>query len=213
MCDGYGIFMWTSHERRSNRYGAFYLATQNYDETVTVKADLHDDLNALVGKRVKVSCRVLANRVSGHVGDLFLNIFPTTPELGEIVELGVATLALEPTDGGEMQIVMVPNDQREELWIDPRLLYHLHDQTVGLYVRETDEPFSPVPVLDERAPDGAKIVGAGTFQTKRTPLPQDVLVEPVITPLGDGLFEVSFGEQGDDIIFGREGMAASIPDH
>jgi hypothetical protein len=204
MLRGYGIFMWTAQERRSNRYGAFYLATQTYDETVTVRADLHDDLKALVGKRVKVSCRVLANRVSGHVGDLFLNIFPTTPEVGETVELGVATLALEPTDDGETQIVMIPDDDRDELWIDPRLLFRLHDQTVGLYVLETEESFSPAPVLDECAPDGVKSVGDCTLQAKRASIPQDVLIQPLITPLGDGLFEVSFGEQGDDVIFGRK---------
>ncbi len=147
---GFGIFMWNGDERRSNRYGGFFMSDSTFNDGATVKPRLSPELKALVGKKVKVSCQVVEARESGHIGDLFLGVFPTIPDVGENVELGVAILDYDASSDPAKYsdtIFMVPSDDRGELWIDPRKLYRLHDQTVNLFIEETDEEFSPAPDL------------------------------------------------------------------
>lgn len=69
---GHGIFMWDGIERRTNRYGAFFLARTTYDENVKVDTTFNlEVLRPLLSKRVKVVCIVRESRESGHAGDLF----------------------------------------------------------------------------------------------------------------------------------------------
>jgi hypothetical protein len=98
---GFGIFSWAASERRSDRYGSFFMGDTNYDDTVKVVPRL--DCAHLIGKRVKVWCKVVKARKSGHVGDLALKIFPKTPKVGEIVPLGVAILAPRTDDAQAMR--------------------------------------------------------------------------------------------------------------
>lgn len=139
---GTGIFGWSGAERRSNRYGAVHLGAEN--ESVKMK-DIIDRPRLLrfAGKRVRIECVVLETRESGHIGDLFLGIYPSTPEVGERVELGVGTLGLiDPDWDGLPSFVLRPDDGRADLWIDPCKLYRLHDQTVEMLMEEL--------LLDER---------------------------------------------------------------
>jgi len=86
---------------------------------------------------------------------------------------------------------MVPEDGRRELWIDPRQLYRLHDQTVDLYAEETEDPCSPPPDLSSDA-DGAISNGDGTMQVKTRGMPYGaVQVQPNVERIGDGLFSVT----------------------
>jgi len=126
---GTGIFGWPPYERKSDRYGFFFLDSG--------KACLETkNVLGLVGRRVRLSAVVIEARDSKHVGDLFHGIFPSRPSVGEVVDMGTGTLSLGPkSDGtqGEMVIGLVPEDGREYFWIDPRKLYRLHDQTVELW--------------------------------------------------------------------------------
>ena len=125
---GQGVFGWDGEERRSNRYGSFNLLHSNCKVSIPTK---------LYGKRVRITCKVLKSRKSKHIGDLFLGIGPTQPEVGEVIELGVGVLHTEPCDWderGNPTIILKPEDGRRELWIDPRKLYRLHDQTVEVFI-------------------------------------------------------------------------------
>jgi hypothetical protein len=190
--DGHGIFTWDGGERRSTRYGAFVLSCEPVESNDRTAAYLDlKVLRALEGKRVHVRCVVVAARKSGHIGDLAHGIFPTTPEVGEEVDLGVGTLRLEPAPfDGLTQVTLVPGDGRDRVWIDPHKLYRLHDQTVDLFVEETTEDFTPEPYLVASDRPESVDVGDGTFQitgVKHGTNVENLRIEPDIERLGDGL--------------------------
>lgn len=134
---GSGIFSWNANERRSNRYGYIFLDKENYDHDATATLYFDKALAAkLCGKKVKMHAVVTASRQSGHIGDFFLGIFPTQPEVGEHVDLGVGILDYQPEHSD--MVGLKPLDGRTELWIDPDKLYRLHDQTVDLFIEEID---------------------------------------------------------------------------
>lgn len=168
---GSGIFTWCSSERRSGRYGAFFLAPSDFEERVQrdVRLDV-DALLALEGRNVRIALRILESRSSGHAGDQFLRVFPgTPPDVGSVIELAVGRLLLadhrhhdvryHPTQVG---IGTAPSDGRAELWLDPRVLYVLHDQTVELLIAETaNSESAPSPLLDQRVEDGVIVNADG----------------------------------------------------
>lgn len=141
---GQGIFMWTGDERRSNRYGGFFLADSTFDDSVVVKTELAiGELNKFVGSRVKLTALVIENRESGHIGDHFLGVFPSKPDVGESIVIGIGDLVFEHMYEKEI-FVLKPQDKREELWLDPRTLFRLHDQTVKIFIEQTDEDYHTV---------------------------------------------------------------------
>lgn len=187
-----GVFGWDSGERRSNRYGSVQIRSSPYDGNVvaTVTYD-RKAMEALTGKRVRLVCSVVQTRASGHVGDAFLKIKPSTPMAGDVIELGVGVLFVADGYDGLPEIGLMPEDGRRELWIDPRQLYRLHDQTVDLYAEETEDPCSPPPDLSSDA-DGAISNGDGTMQVKTRGMPYGaVQVQPNVERIGDGLFSVT----------------------
>lgn len=164
MLVGKGIFGWDRADRRTRRYGGVQLHTTNYAQSVTVDAQVHQEAIHNLQGRVRLYGKVIESRVSGHVGDLFLRIKPTQPEVGEIVELGVGQIVLEASSYSPLPcILLTPEDGRREFWMDPHKLYRLHDQTVELYAEETDLPCHEAPYF-ETATAGMKAVGGGTFQ-------------------------------------------------
>lgn len=185
---GYGVFTWPREERVYNRYGAFHLDREAYEGegACAPRLDL-PALNCFKGKRVRLTVEVVESRRSGHVGDLFLKIFPTQPSVGERIVLGVGRLDVLLLDG-VMCVALAPEDGRRELWIDPRLLYRAHDQTVNLYVEETKDPPHAAPVIAQAEADGT--VGAddaGGIQCKRERV-EDVRLAPEFERLGGGMF-------------------------
>ena len=92
---GFGIFMWSGTERQTDRYGGIYLSDSNFDNTATAEARLAP-LDHLIGKRVKVWCRVVETRKSGHQGDLFLGIKPTRPRKDAVIDVGVRRIGYRP---------------------------------------------------------------------------------------------------------------------
>jgi hypothetical protein len=113
---GFGIFTWDRDERVSNRYGAFYLDAVNYNQDVRVSPHL-DDLGDLVGQRVMVWCEVVVSRVSGHLGDRALDLQPSRPDVGEIIELGVGILSQVVSPARSDDTIVCPGDRRA---IQPR---------------------------------------------------------------------------------------------
>lgn len=190
-----GIFMWTASERRSNRYGAFFITAKNYEGTATVKPALEEMRIAThLDHEVLITCVVDEARESGHIGDLFLGIQPSMPKVGETIALGVGVLRAGKADTGDMTLILQPIDGREELWIDPRKLYRLHDQTVRVFIRDAtpaDEAHRFDGDLPAVEPDGA-IATSDNFQVKG--IEEGATVLPKVKRLGDGMFMLGFFE-------------------
>jgi len=194
---GHGIFTWNGSERRNRRYGAFYAASNNYNQDVEVRPYLDIEyLKLLIGKRVLIHCVVTESRDSGHAGDAFLGIKPSRPQVGETVILGVGVLQLGDNGADEPTIILQPSDGRKELWIDPRKLYLLHDQTVDIYVDATDAPESPRPDL-EFTKAGVIANRDGTLQYSGVQAEEGDRLLPTVEDVGDGLFEMRFPKDGE----------------
>jgi hypothetical protein len=195
---GFGVLSWDGDERRSRRYGAVALGTTDYRQQAVEKAKLDTRvLTHLWGRRVRLVARVLVARESGHAGDAFLGIRPTTPALGEEIEIGVGLLFTEPESDwavGSIQFGLQPSDGRDELWLDPRVLYRLHDQTVEILYEETSDPDSPKPDLEFAEP-GAISNGDGTFQASGNAYRTGVRILPALLPYDDGIW--TFRPQAD----------------
>lgn len=181
-----GIFSWDGAERRSQRYGAFTVDCTDFNNDVETEAFR----NKYEG-RCWVYCRVVETRKSGHLGDQFLKISPSTPKVGEIIELGVGNLKSVRNDFIDIMYELHPEDSRKHFWIDPRILYRLHDQTVEIYAEETDQPCHPAPDL---APSEAGMIstGDGSFAFVGDVSPEQIKVKPKVDRLGRGLFELNF---------------------
>lgn len=190
---GSGIVTWDSEERVSNRYGAFTLTEDNYNHDAHAPVTFDTEglkLSGLLGKRVKITCLVTESRPSGHAGDKPLRLEPVQPAVGAIIEVGIGILETAPMQFANPApaIMLRPEIDRAELWIDPRQLYQLHDQTVQVFIEATDEPCPAM--ADLFAETGVWANGDGSMQSKRVTLRDGMKVAPVFRPLGDGLFEV-----------------------
>lgn len=205
MLFGLGVFMWEGVERRTKRYGYFYSADSDYTEHVKLESQHAPRFDVpaiqhLAGKKVKITCKVLENRESGHLGDRFVldtngdYIKPSKPEVGEEVVVGVGVLDLkaEPHAPGGVSVALRPEDGREKFWSDPRQLFRLHDQTVEFHIEETDEPCSPLTTLQLNDKEGVISNGDGTFQYNGNlhDNQTSMKIVPKIERLGDGLFKL-----------------------
>ena len=184
---GYGVFSWGAEERRTNRYGSFNMCGESYKGEKPGKSpELTKELRRLDHRRVKLMAKVIETRTSGHLGDMALRISPTTPEVGQEILLGVGILQIESCSWDFLpSIALVPKDRRTEMWIDPRILYQLHDQTVEIYGEETEEDFHPAPVIEYEA--GAISLGEDGIQAKRIDA-KSIQVPPKIEDKGKGTF-------------------------
>lgn len=182
----YGLFTWDGSERRSQRYGEITLHEANCfgDKILTSSFD-HEAADALEGKRVRLKAVVAETRKSGHAGDLFLRIEPTTPQLGEVIDLGVGVFSVGRFFDGHPTVLLEPKDNRTKFWFDPRLLYRLHEQNVFLYAEETSDDFHPAPNVPIYESNGAIANGDGSVQFAG---PMVKKIAPSVERLGDGLF-------------------------
>lgn len=187
---GYGIFAWTTDERVSKRYGAFYLSDSSFNGEKD-SFYIVDEYQKYQGKRVRILARVTSNRKSGHCGDHFIKVYPSTPEVGEEIDLGVGIFNFSRSKYHKEHILfeLAPVEPRNKYWMDPRLLYQLHDQTVSITISETTDPPHPVPDIVQYIPDGA--VGAdkgGTVQFSGSFDHDQVRLVPKVTKIADGLY-------------------------
>jgi hypothetical protein len=204
---GHGVFTWSGSERRSDRYGAFNLCAEPYEGKVVTQVTYDKALaKELEDKRVRVLVKVVETRESGHLGDIFLGILPSTPEVGEEVDLGVGILHTEPCEWDKKvtSTFLVPGDPptRETFWFDPNKLYRLHDQTVDVFIEETDAEFTPGWTPSAKQGDGMIANGDGSFQAKNIEVASGTKIAPKVERLGQGLFQLSSDyERGEHVEF------------
>lgn len=191
-----GIFMWDAPERREQRYGWFFAGRETFDDKVHFPYTFNDkEAESLQHKKVKITVKVVESRKSGHAGDQFIDMMPSTPTIGEEIALGVGIFNIRRNAwiAGLMDMALVPKDNRGKYWIDPNLLYRLHDQTVEVYGEETEEPFHEAPKIVPVRKAGAISNGDGTFQIVGIN-PEDgakIKVLPQVERLGKGLFQMT----------------------
>jgi hypothetical protein len=184
---GTGMFMWDRVERVTSRYGTVYLTNQNWFETSESQVNWHpESADSLIGKKVKISCKVLQARTAQHCGDLFLEIIPTTPEVGEVIVLGIGKLCTRKTEDS-IGVSILPEDNREKYLFDPKILYRLIEQTVEIFIEETDEDEHSAPVYEEVDEDCVISLGDGNIQTKGK---NKNKIIPEMEKIDDGLFLV-----------------------
>jgi hypothetical protein len=190
---GHGILTWDGSERRTGRYGTITLDDTDFAETV--KTPSHLDVSAieqLCEQRVTLKAVVVESRQSGHAGDRFLDIYPSTPLIGDTIIIGTGKLFVIPISWGNgLSIGLQPQDGREEQWIDPGILYRLHDQTIQLFATTTDQPDHDAPNIYPICESGAITNGDGTIQIRsKKPLGKKIFIKPKFEKIADGLFAV-----------------------
>lgn len=125
---GTGILNWPREERVHDRYGVVALYSEE------------DELLPMEVKPLKVRGQLIATvleaRQSRHIGDLFREIYPVTPEVGEEIVLGEGVVFYETHPDGRTFIGLRPEDGRRTDWLDPEKLYRAHQQYVELYFKE-----------------------------------------------------------------------------
>lgn len=126
---GIGVLNWDRVERVCDRYGTVTLFASHkaFDER---KVSLNTS-NVELGTRGYLVALVKETRKSRHIGDIYHNIAPETPEVGQRIVLGEGRIFVEDENVG-----LEPLDSRESHWLDVRALYKVHDQTVELYFEE-----------------------------------------------------------------------------
>lgn len=140
---GEGVFTWSSIERRSDRYGSVYLIPEgrNSLSTEPCRSLILPAAKNMEGARGELVAVVTKARESTHIGDLFHGVFPSTPEVGQIIILGKGTFFVENiSDPGlavGLAVGLRPDDGRASLWLNIHALYKAHEQSVKLYLGET----------------------------------------------------------------------------
>ena len=133
-----GVLTWHAKERRSDRYGGIGLLER-------APASIDDDdvpcvslakLRPLIGRTVKVTAWVREARESFHIGDIARGISAKgRAKVGEPIDLGQGELIdVEIADDMEQFLFCRDGREKKNDWIDPRLLYRLHNQTVDVEV-------------------------------------------------------------------------------
>lgn len=132
---GAGMLSWTSSERVSDRYGSVNLWRDGQEKPL---------LRIEEGQYGKLVIVVTSTRQSTHIGDLYHGLFPSTPELGEEIELGEGYLFYGPS---RSTVGLLPRDGREHWWLDPKKLYQVHAQEVELFFEKIPDTATKEEVL------------------------------------------------------------------
>lgn len=148
---GEGMLSWPRLERVGDRYGTvILLAEREGDPTLEdyTREDefVTDFLDAPEGAKGTLKARVIRNRASGHLGDLFHGFAPPGEgaKPGTMHTLGSGELFREDEHGAAIGVIpqaeadfevpegMDSGPDRNVFWLDPEALYRLHEQTVEL---------------------------------------------------------------------------------
>lgn len=132
---GTGWLQWPRVERVSDRYGTIRLFKFDPNENETSFVDYPPNLP--MGKYGKLIAEVIETQESSHIGDLLRGLFPQTPEIGEKMVLGEGILFVE-VDEYSPVIGLKPLEERDSDWLNPEVLYRLHDQRVSLSFDELE---------------------------------------------------------------------------
>lgn len=132
---GTGVLTWHAGERRTDRYGTVFLMPAGCNSRgLGIPPSLVRFNPALAATCGQIAARVMETRDSTHVGDWALGVFPSRPEVGELVALGEGTLFFEerPEGGHAVGVRPALAGGREHHWMEPAALYRVHEQTVEL---------------------------------------------------------------------------------
>ena len=133
---GQGVLTWPSVERISDRYGTVGLMAEGSNSWTAGDPGWVDVHRALPeGRRGRLQALVLTTRKSNHIGDFFRSLYPSTPEVGDVIVLGDGTVFhgwARDAHGDGALVGLVPDDSRDTDWLDPAQLYRAHEQTVEL---------------------------------------------------------------------------------
>lgn len=128
-----GKLSWPRTERVSDRYGRIRMFGPRDEVLEKTGSALAEEVRVLNEQRVRLGAVVVATRQSGHIGDLFRGIRPTTPEVGEEIIFGEGEFIIDADEYGRIYGIK-PDEPRESDHMDPKKLYRAHDQDVVLFV-------------------------------------------------------------------------------
>lgn len=138
---GEGILNWPKKERVNDRYGLVGLWTESDVPRPETLKEIHNYgqrqqriklAHVEEGKHGRLVVEVLRTQKSAHIGDLFRGLFPSTPKVGETIVLGEGYVFYEEGNF----IGLEPKEQRESDWLNPKMLYRVHEQYVELFFEE-----------------------------------------------------------------------------
>lgn len=130
---GAGVLSWSRDERVSDRYGAVMLMTESHTPSPIRNCGL------IGGEKGRLVVQIAETRKSTHIGDLCRGLVPTTPKVGQLIELGSGTLFFDSCDNYQT-IGLRPSRARDSDWLNPHALYNCHEQVVSLWfvpIKET----------------------------------------------------------------------------
>lgn len=127
---GTGQLSWHRGERVTDRYGSIGLFVNHLNDTIELPLAIANE-----GRTGKLIAIVTETRKSRHVGDILAGHSPSTPEVGEEIVLGEGTLFTERYDS-YFYLGLKPDDGREYNWLDTKMLYRAHEQSVELWFEE-----------------------------------------------------------------------------
>jgi hypothetical protein len=133
-CDrslGEGILTWMPEERVLGRFGSVSLLIDEHQYAVFHKLPL--------GAQARLSATVLKVRHTILPPDPSRGLQPSTPHVGERIELGTG-LVFAPDLSGQTALVAVgiappPSQWRIHRWLSPTALYRAHNHLVRLELR------------------------------------------------------------------------------
>ena len=133
---GEGVLSWHRHERVADRYGAVVLlqdtSDQEFGPVPGSEKGAADFADAPIGEQGTLVAEVIDGRMSGHIGDLFHGFRQTlVPKKKARFELGSGELFTEEAWDDVLAVGVNPGG-RETFWLDPRLLYEIHNCVVRL---------------------------------------------------------------------------------
>jgi hypothetical protein len=170
---GAGELGWGNMERVGDRYGMVGLfergefwgkATWKRIAPITTQEGFKGRLVAVVTN----------TRDSHHIGDMARGIYPSTPDVGDVVELGHGTLAFEDQGDG-YSTGLYPDDGRSTDWLNPHSLYRVVHQDVELrFYPDLEEGQAPPPANNLRYEHGIRF----SFPHKQLPVPQNPFDKP-----------------------------------
>jgi hypothetical protein len=120
---GTGVLDWDREERISDRYGSVMLIDRPQSSRKPLSLRRSNE-----GKHGQLLAVVREVHESAHIGDLFHEVYPSKPNVGDIILLGEGTLFFVADRVG-----LLPDDNRSNLWLDIHELYRVHSQNVTLF--------------------------------------------------------------------------------
>lgn len=132
---GIGVLTWDGEERRSDRYGSVMILdphaphAHNAARGATARFMHFVAEDRIIGVSGTLAVEVIEVRESEHVGDLFRGFRPGGAVVGETLTLGHGKL-FKNAWGSSMGVE--PADGRDADWLNPKLLYRVHECVVRL---------------------------------------------------------------------------------